>query len=331
MAPSARVITDDLPLRVSSNVGNREPRMTLPDIDLHLLRCLDVLVSERHVTRAADRLGMSQSGMSTALGRLRTVFDDAILVRTPQGMQLSEHALEIAGAARRALNEIDLAMARRGPFDPATSSMTFTIMGSDYFGLMILPPLIERLRKEAPNVLLKVVAPQPNRIREALANSETDLVVGFYHDIADGLYQTIVVHETLTCVMRQGHSKIQGAVSLADYAAADHIYFGSPPALVTSIEVMLERALPPLGIERRICVQVPSFGMMPRILARTDLLATLPLRVANSFVQTLSLQVLPLPFEMPVLPVRAIWHERMHDNNAHRWLRGLLQEVGRAL
>lgn len=305
--------------------------MTTPDIDLQLLRCLDALVTERHVTRAAERLGMSQSGMSTALARLRTVFDDPILVRTPKGMQLSENAAEIAGAARRALNEIDFAMARRGPFDPATSSMTFNLMGSDYFGLMILPGLIERVRAQAPHVLIKVASPQPSRIRESLANSETDMVVGFYHEIADGLYQTVVAQEALCCAVSKNHSTIQGSLSQADYAAADHIYFGSPPEMVSSIEVMLERALPLLGIERRTCVQVPTFGVMPRILARTDLLATLPVRVAESFAQTLPLQVLKLPFELPSLPVRAIWHERMHENNAHRWLRGLVQEVGRSL
>ncbi|WP_179107013.1 LysR family transcriptional regulator [Variovorax sp. KK3] len=305
--------------------------MPTPDIDLHLLRCLDALVTERHVTRAADRLGMSQSGMSTALARLRTVFDDPILVRTPSGMQLSENAAEIAGAARRALNEIDFAMARRGPFDAATSSMTFNLMGSDYFGLMILPGLIERVRAQAPHVLVKVASPQPARIRESLANSETDLVIGFFHDIADGLYQTVVVQETLCCVASKHHSSIQGGLSLDDYAAADHVYFGSPPEMVSSIEVMLERALPLLGIQRRSCVQVPTFGVMPRILARTDLLATMPLRVAESFAQSLPLQVLPLPFELPSLPVRAIWHERMHENHAHRWLRGLVQDVGRSL
>jgi len=305
--------------------------MTTPNIDLHLLRCLEVLVSERHVTRAADRLNMSQSGMSTALGRLRSLFDDPILVRTPKGMQLSENALEIAGAGRRALNEIDFAISFRGPFNPATSSISFTVMGSDYFGLTILPSLIERLGRDAPNVRLKVVAPQPSRIREVLANSETDLVVGFYHDIADGLYQTIVVKETLCCVLRKGHPKIHSTLSLAEYAAADHIYFGSPPEIVTSIEVILERTLPALGIERRTIVQVPTFGVMPGILACSDLLATVPVRIANSFVHSLSLKVLPLPFEIPVLPVRAIWHERMHESNAHRWLRGLVQEIGLGL
>jgi DNA-binding transcriptional LysR family regulator len=92
------------------------------------------------------------------------------------------------------------------------------------------------------------VAPRPSRIREALANSDADLVVGFYHDVADGLYQTVVLQETLACVVRAGHAQIDGSVSLADYSAGDHIYYGTPPGMVSSIELLLERTLPALGI-----------------------------------------------------------------------------------
>ncbi|WP_162580009.1 LysR family transcriptional regulator [Variovorax sp. PBS-H4] len=307
--------------------------MPAPNIDLHLLRCLETLVAERHVTRAADKLGMSQSGMSTALAKLRTIFDDPILVRTPHGMQPSEHAPAIAGSVRRALNEIDLAIARRGAFDPETSSMGFTIMASDYVGYTLMPPLVDRVRQVAPNVSLTVAIPEPSRIREALANSEVDLVVGFYHDISEGLYQTIVTHDRLACVVRAGHPRISGSVSAEQYSAEDHIYYGAPPNFVSSVEVLLERVLPPLGLERRVVLHMPSLAMMPRVVSRTDLVATMPFRLAHSVADAPALQVLPLPFELPEpeLPVRAIWHERMHDNNAHRWLRGLVQDIGRSL
>lgn len=307
--------------------------MALPNIDLHLLRCLEMLVAERHVTRAAEKLNMSQSGMSTALAKLRTIFDDPILVRTPSGMQPSDHAPEIAGAVRRALNEIELAVARRGAFDPAGSSVNFRIMASDYVGLTLLPPLVERLRRVSPGITLTVVTPEPSRIRESLANSTADLVIGFYHDIADGLYQTIVLHDTLACVVRAGHPDIAGSITAAQYSAAEHIYYGSPPEFISSMEVLLERILPSQGIERRTAMHVPSLGMMPRIVSRTDLVATMPFRLAHSVSDAPALQVLPLPFQLPEpeLPVRAIWHERLHENNAHRWLRGLVQEIGRGL
>lgn len=302
--------------------------MALPDIDLHLLRCLDVLVTERHVTRAADKMGMTQSGMSTVLARLRTVFDDPILVRTSHGMQHSEHALEIAGAVRRALNEIDLAVARRGAFVPATSSVMFSVMASDHVGLMLLPRLIERLQVEAPNVVIKVIPPAPNRIREALANSEADLVIGFFLDVADNLFQTVVMQETLACVARQGHPRIDGSLSIADYASELHVYYGTPPAMVSSLEAWLEGVLPPLGIERRIALYLPSLAIVPRIISQSNLLSTFPAHLATTFAGRLALQVLPLPFEVPLLPVRTIWHERMHENNAHKWLRALIQEIG---
>ena len=263
---------------------------------MHLLRCLDTLVLERHVTRAADRMGMSQSGMSAALARLRTAFDDPILVRTPQGMQLSEHALEIAGAVRRALNELDLAIAHRGSFDPACSSVAFSIMASDYVGVMLLPPLLGRLRREAPNISLKMVLPQPNRVRDALANSECDMVVGILHDLPEGLYQMVVAHDTLGCVVRTGHPHIDDSLSLAQYTQGEHIYYGTPPSFIASSEVLLERTLPALGIERRIAVHIPSLAVMPRIIASSDLLATIPAKLGSSFSDGLPLQVLPLPF-----------------------------------
>lgn len=301
--------------------------MALPDVDLHLLRCLDVLVSERHVTRSAERLGMTQSGTSTALARLRNVFNDPILVRTPKGMQLSENALEIAGAARRAINEIELAIARRGPFEPATSSATFSVMASDYVAVTIMPLLIERLGQLAPNMIIKLVPPEPSRIRESLANSEVDLVIGYFHDIAEGLYQTVLFKETLVCVLRAGHPLVAGEVSIGTYADTGHIYYGSPPAMVSSIENLLERTLSALGVERRIGFYSPTLAVIPHLISRSNLLATIPAVFANSFAEQSKLQVLPLPFDVPKLPVSAIWHERMHDSHAHRWLRSVLQEL----
>jgi DNA-binding transcriptional LysR family regulator len=305
--------------------------MALPDIDIHLLRCLEMLVRESHVTRAADRMGMSQSGMSTALARLRTLFNDPILVRTPQGMKPSEHAPEIVGAVRRALKEIDRAMARRGPFEPASASAVFTVMASDYVGMTVLPPLIERLRKEAPNITLTIATPQPSRIREVLANGEADLVVGFYHDISEGLYQTVVLHDRLACIARAGHPLIRGRMTPALYSACGHIFYGAPPAFVSSLEVLMEQSLRAHGIERHVWVNIPSMAMMPGVVAQTDLLATMPWRMGQSVAQGLALQVLPLPFELEPLPVHAIWHASMHDNNAHLWLRGLVQQIGRSL
>jgi DNA-binding transcriptional LysR family regulator len=305
--------------------------MQFTDLDLHLLKCLDVLVQERHVTRAAERMEMSQSGMSAALGRLRRVFDDPILVRTPQGMELSEHAMEIAGAVRRALSELEMAVGRRGRFEPAESSAIFTVMASDYVGLMILPALVERLRVAAPGITLSLAAPDPRRVREALANAEVDLVIGFFHDIAEGLYQSTIATDALACVVRRPHPRVDGAITTEQYSRGEHIFYGTPPGLVSSIEVVLDRLLPLHGIERRIVLHIPSLGVMPRVIARSDLIATLPARLCASFAERLGLQVLPLPFPADPLPIQSVWHERLHENNAHRWLREQVREAAREI
>ena len=137
------------------------------DMNLQLLRCLEVLVAECHVSRAADRLGMSQSGMSTALARLREIFGDPILVRTSHGMILSERAPEIAGAARRALAEIDFAIHGDVDFDISSVKTEFRIMASDYVGHMLLPLVLDTSLRQAPDITLTVVQPHkyPDSVR----------------------------------------------------------------------------------------------------------------------------------------------------------------------
>lgn len=299
--------------------------MPKPSVDMHLLRCLEALVTECHVSRAADRMNMSQSGMSTALGRLRKAFNDPILVRTSKGMELSEQAFEIAGAVRRALREIDSVMETRGDFRPDEAQMTINVMASDYVGRMILPNAMERLRKEAPGISITIVSPQPNRIRESLANAEVDLVLGFYHDLADGLYQTTLSAETLACVVRENHPVTRKELTVAQYGELDHIAYAAPPSFISSVEVELKQALRPYGIRRRIATNLPSLSMMPEIVARTDLAASIPRGFAESYASRQGLAVLPFPIEMGKLPVRAIWHEKMHANRGHQWLRQVLQ------
>lgn len=303
--------------------------MSNDEINVHLLKCLEALVSERHVTRAAERMGMSQSGMSTALAKLRRLFADQILVRTSRGMILSERAAEIAGAARRAVHEIDRALEGPAGFDISTARNDFRVMASDYVGRMLLPTVMRTCLETAPGINLTVVPPQPSRIREALANSEVDIVVGFFHDISEGLYQTSIMEEPLVCLARVGHPRIGARPSFEDYAREEHVYFGSPPTFISSVEIVIEHTLRPLGINRVVRANLPSLAMVPQLIAGTDMLATLPERLAHSFAAHYAVRVVPLPFDAGLLKVRAIWHERMHASNAHKWLRQAFQDAGR--
>lgn len=305
--------------------------MNKPEIDLRLLRCLEALIDEQHVTRAAEKMDMSQSGMSTALARLRSIFGDPILVRTSKGMTLSDRAPEIAGNVRRALREIDTAIAGRPDFEPGTAEMTYTVMASDYVGRLLLPELVKRLRELAPGITLTIVAPQPNRIRETLANSEVDLVVGFFHELSDGLFQMTITSETLTVLVRKDHPKIGSSITLEEYVEQDHLAYASPPTFVSSLEVMISRALAVHGVERQSFVYVPSMAMMPHIVEMTDCVATIPAGFAKSYLGSANLRTLPIPYEVEPLPVRAIWHEQMDTNPGHRWLRRLIQELGKSL
>lgn len=319
-------------MRMDSSPSQNSPPLP-PDVDVRLLRCLLALVMERHVTRAAEAVGMSQSGMSTALARLRVVFNDPLLIRTPQGMRPTEHALHIEGNVRRALNELDGALIRFGDFDPLTSDQMFTVMASDYVSMMLLPHVLGDVRTHAPGVTLKVVPPEPVRIREALANGEVDLVVGFYMEVAATLYQTTLNEEQLVGVSRVGHPALteSGRISRDQYAQARHVYYGAPPASTTSLEFLLARILPPLGIERRIGVYLPSLSAILRVVAETDLIATVPRTLAQHYLVGMPLQLLALPFDAPPTPIQALWHERVHTSSANVWLRDRFRSAGRRL
>lgn len=302
------------------------------DIDVQLLRCLVTLMAERHVTRAAEKMGMSQSGMSAALGRLRHTFNDPLLVRTPQGMEPTERGLEIVSGVQRALLEIQIAVNGKQDFDPASSAASFNVMASDYISFLLMPALLQRVASITKEVCVKTVMPEPRRVRELLVNGEVDLVVGFYLDVADTLYQTILFEEPLVCIARADHPALGArALSMQQYRRASHICYGGLPNNHTpSMELLLERTLPALGIERNIQAYLPSLVTVPHVVAATDLIATVPEGLARRFSSVLPLKIWKLPFPAPVVSAQAIWHERMHSNAANKWLRECLRHAAQA-
>lgn len=295
--------------------------MNLTNLDLHMLRCLDALVDERHVSRAAARMNMSQSGMSTALGRLREIFQDPILIRTRNGMELSAEAVSIAGAARRAISEIEAIFSKREEFDPASSMASFSIMAGDYAGLTIIPKLIERLEVVAPGVSINIVAPDPLKVRETLTNGEIDLLIAFIEDLPNDFYQIVLVEDELCCLMRKEHNLAnKSTISLEEYANARHAFYGSIPSFTAATEIYLERLTSHSGISRKVVARLPTLATMFRAIQFSDLVATMPKVLALSVTEAFNLTTAALPLSAPI-KVRAVWHSRMHGNKAHSWLR----------
>lgn len=294
------------------------------DLDLNLVTALDALLAERHVTRAAHRLGITQSAASHALARLRDALGDPLLVRGPAGtMVATPLAQRIAPQLRKVLD--DLAGILRGEaFDPATARRTFQLGGGDYVELVLLPRLCARLERDAPGIDVWVKTFEDWGDRE-LASGALDAVLSppTGKQRPSGMYEKTLLSEAFTCVMRAKHPLASSRLTLARYCDARHLMVaprGTPGSFV-------DDALAAAGKTRRIAMAVPHFLVVPYVIAKTDLLATLAVRIAEVFASTLDLAIAPPPFEVPRFQMALAWHERNHQDPAQRWFRELIREV----
>ena len=300
----------------------------LASLDLNLVVALDALLEERSVTRAAERIGVTQSAMSHALARLRVVTGDQLLVRGSGAMVATPRAEQLAPPVRRALDELGRALRSPSAFAPKTARLRVRIGTSDYNELVLLPRVVQRLEREAPGIDLRLV-PFAEDAPAVLGSGELDLVIAPLRprDEAAGVFARKLLDETFVCVVRRGHPLADRRLTLARYAAAAHALV-SPRGKEGSFA---DDALVEVGLSRRVVVTVPHFLVAPHIVASSDLLLTLPARVAAALAEPLGLVVLKLPPElrMPGFTMSALWHERTQSDAAQRWVRELFAEVAR--
>jgi DNA-binding transcriptional LysR family regulator len=300
----------------------------LGSLDLNLLVALDALLEERNVTRAAERMGITQSAMSHALARLRTATGDALLVRGTGGMVPTTRAESLGPPIRRALEEVASALRSPTTFDPMTAQHRIRIATSDYGELILLPKLAGRLAREAPGIELRVSG-AGEEARETLGSGATDLVIAPVrpNDAGPGVFAKKLFDERFVCVVRKGHPLAAGKLTVARFAAASHALI-SPRAKEGSF---VDDALARLGLQRRVSVAVPHFLVAPHIVASSDLILTLAARVADMLAKPLGLVVLAPPPELKLegFTMSALWHERTQGEPVQRWLRDLLAIVAR--
>lgn len=302
------------------------------NVDLHLLACFDALMTEQQVTRAAERMKMSQSAMSNALARLRELFKDPLLVRTSKGMVPTSRALELVETVRRGLWHIDDALTHSVPFDPGTADSIIKVMTTDYAAEMLMPALLAKLSREAPKLRVVIQNMDPSRIREALEIDESHLVIGYFQGLANDLYSSTLFTERMICAVRSGHPFVRGSIELEDYCRLGHACFaGFSHADLSTIEKVTDSALASLGRKRTVILQAGSILVILPIVAETDLLATVPLGSARRASKHFGLQVMALPFAMPDLVMSLIWHERTHRDQAHQWVRNAIRDVSKHL
>lgn len=292
-------------------------RPRLSEINLNLLLALDAILTEKSVSRAARRVGVSQPAMSQSLRNLRDIFDDALLVRDRGAMVLTPAAERLISPLRQAMVALQRVLDGPAHFEPATALRCFTLAAGDYAAITLLPPLIERASMEAPGVDLVVRPVEQRRVWERLATGELDIALGAALEPGSDFVQQVLYTDGFACLARRDHPHVRGQLDLEQFTRLPHALIsprGEGPSAVDS-------ALEAVGRRRRIALRIPYFLAAPLVVARSDLLLTAPRMVAEAFAATHPLQLLEPPLPLPTFDVVQVWHQRFQDDAAHQWLR----------
>lgn len=290
-------------------------QVDLRRIDLNLLVALEALLEEKNVTRAAHRLGMSQPAASRALGRLRALFADALLVDGPGGYVLSARAEEVRPMLRGVLAGVGDMLAANA-FDPATATGQIRLLMPDLQAAALAPHLLARLAREAPSLDLDIVAPGATGM-EALEHGVADAMVALIDEAPAGIQRRGLYDEELVTLMRARHPALTGQLTLDRFVALEHIVVsvtGGGPAPV-------DEALARIGRTRRVRLRVPAFFAAVEIAARSDLIMTLPSSLARAVAGTRRFVSSPPPLDLGKFTMSLAWHARQQDAPRHIWLR----------
>jgi DNA-binding transcriptional LysR family regulator len=293
----------------------------LSTIDLNLLVVLEALLVERHVTRAATRLRMSQPAVSRGLARLRALLDDRLLVRVGRETQLTPKGASLLGPLQAILGGVDELLASR-PFVPGSATGTVRLAAPDIVTYMLGPPLLRCMAEEAPLLDVEIVQ-WSSAWREHLESGEVDLTFGQVRGREPGFYSKLLARNEWACVLRRGH--LRRPWSLEAYLAVPHLLIG----FTSEGGGQVDAALAALGRTRRVALRMPYVILSPLVVAETDLVLTTARWLAEKLAQRVDLVVKDPPVALAPVDIPMVWHERSHRDARQRWLRSTLQRLAR--
>lgn len=296
----------------------------MTQLDLNLLRLLVALEQTRHLGRAAQSLGMSQSGFSTALARLRKQLGDDLFVRSAGGMRPTPRALALAETARSVLQQVQVDVLGSSAFDPRQSDVGFRLCMTDVGEAVFLPVLVGHLSVKAPNCTLQISPPDGTPLHERLAAGALDLAIGYFPDLErDAYFRQPLFSHTYACIVRKGHPVTAEGMTRSGYERWGHAVVVSPSRSTS----LLDRAIERERLKRRVVVSTSNHLSLPKTIAGSDLIATVPLRTAVDAAKTEELVVLGVPFRPPTFPIHQYWHRRTHGEPGYQWLRGQVKAL----
>ena len=294
--------------------------MELQDIDLNLLVLFNQLLVERRVSKVAENLGLSQPAVSNSLARLRKLLGDELFLRTPAGMEPTPYAEQLAESVTYALGMIHSALNERSTFDPSSSSRSFTVGMTDIGEIYFLPTLLKLLREKAPGVSFSTVRNTTANLKDELEAGKVDLAIGLLPQLKGGFFQRKLFRQRYVCLFRQGHRLDKKRISLDEFVAAEHLVVISAGTGHGKVDELLKRS----GIEREVRLTVPHFVSVGHILQASDLVATVPERLAQQLVEPFGLTFVSHPAKLPEVAINVFWHAKFHKAPANQWLRTLV-------
>lgn len=296
--------------------------MDIRSIDLNLLVVFNAMAEQRNVTRGAEAIGLSQPAMSAAVARLRKLFNDPLFVRSGSEMKMTPLAEELTGPIRRVIDTVKDEVLQKSAFDPATTQRCFTIITPDIGEVKIVPRLLGKFSELAPNAKLKMLSMPPSAAGAALESGEAELAVGYFPDLhATGFFQQKLFRNSHVCIVRKDHPEIGEAMTLKQFVSASHAVV-RPDGREHVFEQFLRTRL-----SRPVLVEVAHFMSLLPIIATSDLVATVPVDIANVCVRYGPIRQVDPPIRTPVIDVHQFWHRRLHKDAGNIWLRKLVHEL----
>lgn len=298
-------------------------------IDLHLIRVLNTVLTERSVSRAAIRLGMYQPAVSAALKRLRELAGDPLLVRSGAGMVPTDAGLRMIEPSARILRAAEVLFSDARGFDPATATHTFSLAASDYMDPLFLPQLVAQIKSQAPLCRVDIhPLSGESDYRTRLAQGEVDIVVGNWPAPPDDLHMARLFGDEVVCLVAKDHPAARRGWDSANWLAAEHV---APTPTHPGAKGVIDEHLDKLGLQRNITVRCPHFGLIPAMVASSLLVLTTGRQYCERYAGALPVKILPCPIDFPRMMYYQLWHERTHASASAKWLRDRVKAVAAAL
>ncbi len=293
--------------------------------DLNLLPIFVTLMEERNVTRAAERLGITQPALSNALARLRLTLKDPLFIRARYGIEPTPLARDLAPVIAAALGQLDDVVLGQQAFVPEKAERLVTVATNSYVEFGLIPAVVARLGAVAPGIKLRVVPYGSDLAETGVISGTTEMVFGRIVGAPDNLVVQHLMDDGLACVVRADHPAVGDKLTRAQYERMKHVNVMPPGRLRAGLYQKLEKE----GIKREVVVSVTHFLAVPELIAVTDYCTMLPRLICRHLARDPRLKVLKPPVDLGTFPIEMAWHVRYRNDPAHRWLRGLIAEVAK--